>query len=206
MGKEDWYRNTNWNDAIADEYFAKLKRTRSKDQYLRIQACYLTKSHPIVALELLDQFFILNEPSDFAQAYCEKAEAYLSLGNINEAIIAYERAIKHESTTNGVQTEAFIKLPMLFAEYNLHEYFLQGIKLLENNTKRLYFPVDHFRWHAAMAIFKKGLGNTEESSKQALLALEAAKIKKSEFRYHRNLGLVGEKYLNIVIKLEEIVA
>lgn len=206
MSREDWYRNTEWNSEVAEAYFTKLKRARSKDQYLRIQANYLTSKYPEVALELLDQYFALKEPFDYAQAYCDKAKAYISIGNIQEAIKAYESALEQEAAGIGVKTEAYIQLPMLFAEYNLLEHYHRGIELLEKNIERLTFPVDHFRWHAAMAIFKMNLGNMEEASKQAGLALEAAQIKKSGFSFHQNLGLVGEDYADLVRKLREICA
>lgn len=206
MSKEDWYRNTEWNDEIAEAYYAKLKRARSKDQYLRIQACYLTSSYPEVALELLEKFFTLKEPFDYAQAYCDKASAYIALGSVEEAIKAYQSALEQESTGKGVLTEAYIEMPMLIAERELKEYYGYGIDLLKNNVERLTFPVDHFRFHAAMAIFENGLGNTEEASKQAGMALDAAQIKKSGFRFHQKLGLVDEKYADIVGKLKKIYA
>ena len=159
-----------------------------------------------MALELLEQFFALTEPFDYAQAYCDKASAYIALGNIEEAIKAYQSALEQESTGKGVLTEAYIALPMLIAKYELNDYYRFGVELLKKNTERLTFPVDHFRFHAAMAIFETGLGNTEEASKQAGLALDAAQIKKSGFRFHQKLGLVGEKYADIVGKLKKIYA
>ncbi|MHB0915099.1 MAG: hypothetical protein ACYC57_10745 [Thermoleophilia bacterium] len=206
MSREDWYRNTEWNENIAEMYFAKLKRARSKDQYLRIQASYLTSSHPEVALELLAQFFALNEPFDYAQAYCDKAKAYIALGSIEEAIKAYQSALEQESTKKGVLTEAYIALPMLIAEQELKELYRYGKDLLKKNVDRLLFPVDHFRFHATLAIFEKGFGNEEEASKQAGLALDAAQIKKSGFRFHQKLGLVDDKYAHIISKLKKIYA
>ena len=38
MSRDDWFRHTAWNDKIAAQFEAKLKRARRKDQYLRIQA------------------------------------------------------------------------------------------------------------------------------------------------------------------------
>ena len=97
MSRNDWYRNTKWNDPIESEFEARLKRTRGnyhKAQYLRIQATYLLdstneknqnkgvelmerlievypeeKSGTIFANEQLGDFF-------FKKASFEKAEKY----------------------------------------------------------------------------------------------------------------------------------
>ncbi len=206
MSREDWYRNKVWNEEIAEAYFTKLKRAHSKDQYLRIQANYLTEKYPEVALELLDKFFELNEPFDLAQAYCAKAAALLSLGNVEEAIESYKQALKFEKKQGTAQTQAYLSLPMLFVEYETKQYFEFGIELLNEYIDRLMFPIDYFRWHTAMAVFKHSFGDSTEASKQAGLALDAAQIKKSGFRYHQELGLVGKEYEKTVKVLRAIYA
>lgn len=205
MSKDDWYRNKEWNRKIADAYFSKLKRARKKDQYIRIQACYLTEKHPRIALELLEMFFELKEPFDYSQAYCDRASALISLHRIDEALEAYKSALAQERTGNGVQTEAYIHIPMLIAEHNIRSEFPFGKQILNEFVSRLTFPVDHFRWNAAMAIFVDELGNRESSSKYANLALEVAQVKKSGFTYHQNLGLVGKKYKKTIKRLRRII-
>ena len=72
MSNEDWYRNETWNEEIEAQFMAKLKRARRKEQYLRIQASILASKRPEVALELLNQYFELNDNFDHAQAYCAR--------------------------------------------------------------------------------------------------------------------------------------
>ena len=54
---DEWFRHTNWNDAIARRFDEKLQRARRKEHYLRIQASTLAPTHPMVALALLDRYF-----------------------------------------------------------------------------------------------------------------------------------------------------
>ncbi len=95
---------------------------------------------------------------------------------------------------------------MLFVEYETKQYFEFGIELLNEYIDRLMFPIDYFRWHTAMAVFKHSFGDSTEASKQAGLALDAAQIKKSGFRYHQELGLVGKEYKKTVKVLRAIYA
>ena len=59
-----------------------------KSQYLRIQASTLASRNPEIALRLLDQYFDLGEHFDLAQAYAERATAYVTLDRIDLAIAA----------------------------------------------------------------------------------------------------------------------
>ncbi len=185
---------------------AKLKSARRKEQYLRIQASTLSEKLPDVALELLGQYFELDDDFDHAQAYCDKALALKTLGKLEEAVASYKLALKRESEFPNLLTDAYINFPMIVALNKMVKYFSEANAVLDKNKDRIMFPVDHFRWHAAKSIFESERGNKEEASIQAGLALDAAKIKKSGFRYHQNLGLVGKKNQNIVNKLKRIYA
>lgn len=55
MASEDWYRNERWGQEIEEDFFAKLKRSRSqKTQYVKIQAGYLIENYPEITLRLLN--------------------------------------------------------------------------------------------------------------------------------------------------------
>ena len=86
----DWFRNTTWDGIIERAFDEKLRRARRKEQYLRIQACTLARSHPEVALKLLDRYFELQDDFDHAQAHVDRATALLALGRVGEALAAYE--------------------------------------------------------------------------------------------------------------------
>lgn len=204
MSSEDWYRNEEWSDEIANKFFEKLKRARRKQQYLRIQACIIASTGPDVALSLLKQYFALNDDFDHAQAYCGMATAYVAKGEIENAINAYGKALERESAFPNLKTDAYIRYPMLIVENKLIKLYQSASEVLDAHKESLMFPVDHFRWHAAKAIIVAAIGGKEHAAEHVRMAFEAAKIKKSGFRFHQSLGLVGKEYKGMVNELRAI--
>src|SRR6267154_1178466 len=92
MGRDDWWRNTSWNEGIEAAFFNKFARARNKAFYLRNQARFLASNHPEVALRLLDQYFALGADSSEAEAHFYRARAQIALRNIDAAVIAFEAA------------------------------------------------------------------------------------------------------------------
>lgn len=204
MSSKDWYRNVEWNQEIEINFFEKLKRARRKEQYLRIQACTIAKKSPDVALSLLDQYFNLSDDFDHAQAYCDMASAFIAKGDIKNAINSYGKALERESAFPNLKTEAYILYPLVIIENKLTNLYQSANKVLDEHQERLIFPVDHFRWHAAKAIIAAENGNNEQAANHTDKAFEAAKITKSGFRFHQNLGLVGKEYKSLVNALRSI--
>ena len=198
----DWYRNTTWNEAIERAFDDKLRRARSKAQYLRIQACTLARSHPEVALRLLDRYFQLPQDIDCAQAHVDRAEALLALGRTEEAIAAYEAALAREQAFPNVLTQAYLHLPYLIATNKIGERYEQALGLLKAHEARLTWPVEHFRWHAVCALIAASQGERSTAKAEAEHALEAARCRHSGFRYHAALGLVTEQYDGVIKELE----
>lgn len=200
----DWFRHTIWDEATERAFDEKLRRARSKAQYLRIQANTLARSHPESALKLLDRYFALHDDFDHAQAYVDRATAFLTLGHVEEAIAAYEAALARESVFPNLRTQAYLDLPYLVASRGLRPYFKRAKELLALHKSRLVFPVDHFRWHATKALIEAEAGETETANAHAKHALGAASLDNSGFRYHSSVGLVTAKYDEIIVKLEQI--
>src|ERR1700732_2357892 len=103
--RDDWFRRTKWSEAIATEFWARLRRARRKEQYLRIQAAYLTESYPEVALALLEHYFLMPDQLDQALAHKQRAEAFLTLGRTTEALDAYEAALGREADYPNSKTQ-----------------------------------------------------------------------------------------------------
>jgi tetratricopeptide (TPR) repeat protein len=206
MSKGDWFRNSSWNESIEKEFMAKLQRAKRKEQYLRIQASTLASTEPAVALRLLEQYFALNDEFDHAQAYCDMATAYTALGNFMGSIQAYRQALDREAAFPKLKTDAYLAFPAMIVENQLKERYHEALSVLNNNADRPMFPVDFFRWHALVASIEAEGGSAEQASIHAAKALEAAQIKKSGFRFHQNLGLVGEENSWLVAKARAICA
>lgn len=190
MSEPEWFRNADWNDEIAAAFEDRLRRARRKEQYLRIQASTLRKTHPEVAIVLLDRYFMLPEQSDAAQAHVDKAGALLALGRVDEAILAYESALSREEAFPKLLTQAYVELPYLVATHEIESQYPRALHLLGVHKGRIMFPVDSFKWNAARALIAKAVGEPSLPYEYAKLALEAASLEHSGFQNHPDAGLV----------------
>jgi tetratricopeptide (TPR) repeat protein len=154
MATDDWFRNKDWSPALESRFFEKLRRARQKAQYLRIQASYLERSHPEVALALLEQYFALGEDFDLASAFVVQATAYLSLGNVGQAVKSYESAIMRENEFPNLRTSAWLDLPTLVAARRIESRYSAALDLLVQHKSEVMFPVDEFKYFAAHALNK----------------------------------------------------
>jgi len=204
MSSDDWYRNTEWNEAIERAFDEKLRRARTKEQYLRIQASTLSCSHPEIALKLLERYFELPDDFDHAQAHVDRATAFSALGRVADAVSAYEAALARESEFPNLQTQAYLDLPYLVATHCIREQYSRALELLRLHECRLTFPVDHFRWHAARALIAGATHEAEVADAHAKRALEAAAREQSGLRYHPTVGLVSAQYDEVIMKLEAL--
>ena len=191
MGREDWYRNTTWNPEIEAAFTAKLRRARDKSQYLRIQASILAGRKPDVALQLLEQYFSLGDHFDHAQAYLDRAKAHLAKGDVAAALESFEAALSQERLRPNLLTYAYLDLPYLIATQRLSKRYAQALEILDAGQNRLTFPVDRYLWNGARALILQDQARLSEARLHAQIALEAASETQSGFRYHQQLGLVG---------------
>jgi tetratricopeptide (TPR) repeat protein len=198
----EWFRNRTWNDAVERTFNEKLRRARRKEQYLRIQASTLAVSCPEVALKLLDRYFELQDDFDHAQAHVDRATALLALGRVNDAMAAYEAALRREAVFPNLKTQAYLELPFLIATRGIREQYDRALHLLHAHEGRLMFAVDHFRWHAATAFIAADSQQHSVARLHAERALEAASCEHSGLRYHPTVGLVSAQYGSVISKLE----
>src|SRR5215469_702284 len=119
MSRYDWFRNVKWDAATEAHFNEKLRRARDKAQPLRIQAYYLQNANPKAALALLDRYFALGINFDMASAFLHQAEAYLTLGDQEEALRSLEKALQREREFPSVKTQAWSRFALLVAERKL---------------------------------------------------------------------------------------
>jgi tetratricopeptide (TPR) repeat protein len=181
-----------------------MRCARNKNQYLRIQALTLIPKYPQVALRLLDRYLLLDESHDRALAYEARAEAYLSLGCIDDAIVAYEATLRQEAAKPNVRTWVSVEYPYLVAVRGLTSHFQRALEILASRSSGLVFPVIRFKFHAARALMLAALGDASRAQSEAKLALDAAAEKRSEFDRLPTLWLVSNTDPDAVRRLEEL--
>src|SRR5690242_6077191 len=132
MSDRNWFRSNIWGPEIEEQFNAKLRRAtkQKKAQYVCLQAYHLRRSHPEIALRLLDEYFAMPVRSDDACAHTCRADAHLSLGNIAEAIAAYESALDTENKFPHMKTEARIELPFLISSRRIESKYAYALNLL----------------------------------------------------------------------------
>ena len=199
MATIDWYRNKKWNEIIEKAFFEKLKRARSqRDQYLVIQALTLVKRNPEVTLRLVDYYFESRKGDfDDVRALLARAEAYLELEEIEKAMAAYRAVLIREEEFPNHQSGAYVDYPYIVATRGIESENENALNVLKKHSSRITFPLDKFKWHSAKALIEK-------DGVSASQALEAAEVKKSGFKFHQNVGLVGKEFADTIKQLRKI--
>ena len=202
----EWFRNKHWNDEIEKSFFSHLSRARTqRDQYIVIQALTLAKQYPNVSLMLIDLYFQSKKSSfEDVRALSAKSDAYISLGDIEQAIEAMKAVLAIEREKPSHKTTKYVDFPFLVATLKISREYNSALETLAERAKDLMFPLDIFKYHASNSLIHRELQDFDLSKKHAAIALEAAKIRKSGFRFHQDLGLVGKEYKTVVAELLKI--
>jgi len=195
MGRDDWYRNSSWDNETQAAFRAKLARSRtSRPQYLRIQASYLTQAFPETALQLIEEYFETGDEFDVPNALCARAEAYLTLGRRPEAVAAYKQALQWEEAHPRHISTARIDLPKLVAASRISEEYGYAVDILTTRFSPMdhQFPRIRYLWNGSYALIAYEEGQVVEAKEFAERAIRAAMETESPFRYHRSAGVVRD--------------
>ena len=208
MTSKDWFRKKTWGEADREDFFARLNKAKQKSQYLRIQSAELKQVglyEP--ALELIDRL-ILDHPDsiDIPIGYLIRAGCISSIKGDDEAIEAYELAVKTDREYSNIETKALLDFAFYIVEIQRKDLYQRALSLFDEfgYEKPLMFPIELYRHNGIRAIILNEFGNIDESKRLADAALEQAHQETSGFRYHPRLGLVPDEENWFRRNLEEI--
>ncbi|REJ74839.1 MAG: hypothetical protein DWQ36_13900 [Acidobacteria bacterium] len=213
MGREDWYRNTEWSPETRGAFWARLHRSRSefsKAQYLRIQAsCLEGAGLAEEALELLEYMFDHHpEKSELASALLSRATALVRLGRDREAVEAFRASLEAERGYPNARTEAALSFGEFAVLRDLAELYEEVEVELNAFVASLpvLFPLQRFKILAIGAVVEHHQGNRSKAEELATNALRVASQDQSGLRYHPKLGLVGARQYGLLEKLGQLSA
>ncbi|MBL8724057.1 MAG: tetratricopeptide repeat protein [Planctomycetes bacterium] len=205
----DWFRRTSWTEGDKAEFEAKLGRARrsSRGQYVRIQGVHLAEAglHREAA-ELFERVLAeFPEPLEIAPALSGLGQSLLALGQREPALDAMRRCVLREREYPNVKTDAWLEFAFIVASLDVRDLFeeARGV-LLEHDAQesQMIFPLQRFKLHASRAILA---GTSDVAAMEAAAALREAARSDSGLRYHGKLGLVGDEFAGIKIRLRGIV-
>jgi tetratricopeptide (TPR) repeat protein len=157
-------------------------------------------------LALLDRYFALGNHFDIASAFLTQAQAYLTLGEQEEALRSLEKALQRERDFPNMKTQAWSRFALLVAERKLDYLYDKALQVLqEDPLSSLSFPLDGFLWNTSFALIAVATGQRKHAAETAAKALEFAALTHSGFRYHDDVGLVGARYDDLKKVLHRIV-
>lgn len=200
MARDDWFRNKSWNGRIEKKFFEKLSRARSqRDQYLAIQAITVAPRNPEVAIRLVDHYFETRK-DDFhdVRALLAKVDAQKKIGDMAGVVATYKEILAREAEFPWHKTTACVAFAYLVSTEKLEKEYDYAVAVLDESRDDIAFPLDRFMWHASYALISSARGQEAVAKGHAVKAVAAAEAKKSGFRYHQNLGLVGKEHRPVV--------
>lgn len=158
MAQDEWFRKTTWNDSDAQEFSARLVRSRSKfhkSQYLRVQAYTLAQTgsekHAHAALELLNRLFEeFPEPSELSLAHLHAAQCHEQLGNLAKTVKHLELSLAAQGNYPNRDSGVSLEYPWFVARHKLADHYAAAKETLRG--AKLVFPVAAFKAAAACAL------------------------------------------------------
>lgn len=218
MSKDDWYRNTDWNDQIETAFEARLKRSRGdyhKAQYSRIQASYLLDSSSTEnqkkGIQLMERVINDYPEENFSTIHGHEQLADCYLKNEN-----YEKAEKHfrivtdhyhTETRSGTTGLADLKLSETILisdqEEKLQEAYELSTSKFDETGGDLLMNDQKFYYATLMANLCLRMGKLDEASDFANSALQLSTIADPQFNRHKTVGLI-EADTNTLERLKRI--
>ncbi len=195
MGRDDWYRGTDWSAETQELFETKLRRARSSHaQYLRIKGLELTSaSDPSTrgaGRDLLRRV-LAEHPSDLLQTAWARRDLAASLAEAGE----FEEAAEHYAAaleSGRPESSAAVGLAETILEARWADRYEEALALLVGaggDDARAPFPATRFRWNLTAAQLSSRLGRQHDARELASIALRCLDEEQSPFPRHRSVGL-----------------
>jgi tetratricopeptide (TPR) repeat protein len=185
-------------------------REYNRAQYVFIQGYSLMEAgsrYRSDAIALFDHVIDRYSNSmSFVQALSAKADCLLDSGDIDGALIYYDRAIEQMRIKPNVQTWAWLDFAWVVATREVSSRYDAALGVLDEfgNARQALFPVVVFRLYASRALIQSASGLTNLAIDAARTALDAADKDESGLRYHPKVGVVGIRYEDVRSRLTTI--
>ena len=206
MGREDWYRNKDWNDAIEAAFRDRLSRARERGQYLSIQGSALTGSLDqrlvLVGLGLIDEALVeYKDDRGFMKrtAYLEKVRALAKLGREAEIMPVLRAALQL-----GPSSDAAHDFLHFVVTRKLREHYDEARRLATDAIASEIIPNNVFEYNCKVAMIADELGDEEAARNHALWALDVFGERRSPFWRLPDFGLVQSVAVDRFLEIERI--
>ena len=197
MSRDDWFRRSTWSAADQEDFFARLKRSRTtgnKAQYLRIQAVHLAEAGlHTEAVKLLNLMFReYPERIQVAAAHRQKAECLVQLGQPDGAISEFRSSLQCQREFPNVETGGWLEFPWFIVQCQLSDMYDEALSILEEfgAESKLTFPEERYKYCTIRAIIADARNDMQTAKDFSNAALQNASSQHSGFRYHPQIGLV----------------
>jgi hypothetical protein len=118
---------------------------------------------------------------------------------VDEALQHLRSALRIESQRPSYQTRAWLTFGRLAVEHQLQDLYPEFMAIAEGKANargglaaNVVFPLDRYVFSGILALIARDSGDAPRAREHARLALAAADLKHSGFRYHPKVGLVQE--------------
>ncbi|NDV68279.1 hypothetical protein [Dysgonomonas sp. 25] len=200
MSRDNWYRNTIWNEDIEHNFEERLKRSRGsfyKAQYIRIQATYLLRTesqeYQTLGIELLKRT-ISEYPNEILEVTCaleQIGDYYMKKKELDEAKYYFELINKYKNYKQNADNLSNLKLIEIVLRKNEISKFSIVYEQIENiNIEDLIFNSDKFYFTYLAACLSHKMGKLEVAKKYASLSQKLLENNNPQFKKHPNVGII----------------
>jgi tetratricopeptide (TPR) repeat protein len=181
---QSWYRRTSWTAADEAQFEQRNRRSRGPDrkaQYMRIQADTLRQTAKPelvqVALKMLERSFReFPDAMDCAAAFECAGRCCEQIGDFEQAIDFYRRALARERVFPGLITSACFRFGKLVVEHRREDLYEDVLAAIER-FGQLAFPWHVYMANAIRAIIAAERGNLASARQLTRTAMEAAHVR-----------------------------